>query len=133
MGGHRYNLSTMNAAEFLPDVWAVLDERNEPPYRIRQIYKATGSLVRDWKEATNLPKGCTALSEEAPAAALALERISQATDGTRKYLFYTRDDHAIETVMIPEKARRTVCISTQVGCPMGCTFCATGLLGIKRT
>src|ERR687890_1209918 len=124
----------MNAAEFLPDVRAVLDERNEPPYRMRQIYRAlTGSLVRDWKEATNLPKELqVALSEEAPAAALTLERISQATDGTRKYLFYTRDDHAIETVMIPEKTRRTVCISTQVGCPMGCTFCATGLLGIKR-
>src|SRR5919107_797104 len=89
----------MNAAEFLPDVWAVLDERNEPPYRMRQIYRAlTGSLVRDWKEATNLPKELqVALSEEAPAAALTLERISQ-----------------------------------QVGCPMGCTFCATGLLGIKR-
>src|SRR3712207_1433879 len=124
----------MNATEFLPDVRAVLDERNEPPYRMRQIYRAlTGSLVRDWKEATNLPKELqVALSEEAPAAALTLERISQATDGTRKYLFYTRDDHAIETVMIPEKTRRTVCISTQVGCPMGCTFCATGLLGIER-
>jgi 23S rRNA (adenine2503-C2)-methyltransferase len=134
MGGHRYNLSTMNAAEFLPDVRAVLEERNEPSYRIRQIYKAlTSSLVRDWREATNLPRGLqSALSEEAPAAALALERVSQATDGTRKYLFHTRDGHAIETVMIPEKARRTVCISTQVGCPMGCTFCATGLLGIKR-
>jgi adenine C2-methylase RlmN of 23S rRNA A2503 and tRNA A37 len=130
MGGHRYNLSTMNAAEFLPDVRAVLEERNEPSYRIRQIYKAlTGSLVRDWREATNLPRGLqAALSEGAPAAALALERVSQATDGTRKYLFHTRDGHAIETVMIPEKARRTVCISTQVGC----TFCATGLLGIKR-
>src|SRR5215203_6067245 len=134
MGGHRYNLSTMNVAEFLPDVRTVLEERNEPSYRIRQIYRAlTGSLVRDWREATNLPRGLqAALSEVAPAAVLALERVSQATDGTRKYLFHTRDGHAIETVMIPEKARRTVCISTQVGCPMGCTFCATGLLGIKR-
>ena len=134
MDGHRYNLSTMNATEFLPDVRAVLKERNEPSYRIRQIYGAlTGSLVRDWGEATNLPRGLqVALSEDAPAAALALERVSQATDGTRKYLFHTCDGHAIETVMIPEKARRTVCISTQVGCPMGCTFCATGLLGIKR-
>src|SRR5688572_2721381 len=57
IGRPRYNLSTMNAAEFLPDVRAVLEERNEPPYRIRQVYKAlTGSHVRDWKEATNLPK-----------------------------------------------------------------------------
>ena len=91
------------------------------PYRIRQVYKAlTGSLVRDWKEATNLPRALqAALSEEAPAAALTLERVSLASDGTRKYLFYTRDSHAIETVMIPEKARRTVCISTQVGMPDG--------------
>jgi 23S rRNA (adenine2503-C2)-methyltransferase len=125
---------TMNAAQFLPDVQAVLKERNEPSYRIRQVYRAlTGSLVRDWKEVTNLPKELqAALTEKAPAAALTLERVSLATDGTRKYLFYTRDGHAIETVMIPEKDRRTVCISTQVGCPMGCTFCATGLLGIKR-
>src|SRR5215208_3502074 len=134
MGGRRYNLSTMNVAEFLPDVRTVLEERNEPSYRIRQIYRAlTGSLVRDWGEATDLPGELqAALTEVAPAAALTLERVSRATDGTRKYLFYTRDGHAIETVMIPEKARRTVCISTQVGCPMGCTFCATGLLGIKR-
>ncbi len=134
MHGPRYNLLTMNAAEFLPDVQAVLEERDEPSYRIRQVYRAlAGSLVRDWKEATNLPKELqAALSAEAPAAALTLERVSEATDGTRKYLFYTSNGHAIETVMIPEKDRRTVCISTQVGCPMGCTFCATGLLGIKR-
>jgi 23S rRNA (adenine2503-C2)-methyltransferase len=93
MGGHRYNLSTMNVAEFLPDVRTVLEERNEPSYRIRQIYRAlTGSLVRDWREATSLPRGLQAvLSEVAPAAVLALERVSQATDGTRKYLFHTRD------------------------------------------
>ena len=125
----------MDAAEFLPDVQAVLEERDEPSYRIRQIYGAlTGSLVQDWREATNLPKELqAALSAEAPATALTLERVSLATDGTRKYLLYTRDGHAIETVMIPEKDRRTVCISTQVGCPMACTFCATGLLGIKRS
>ena len=124
----------MNAAGFLPDVQAVLEERNEPSYRIRQIYRAlTGSLVRDWKEATNLPQGLREdLNAEAPAAVLDLRRTWRATDGTRKYLFYTDDGHAIETVMIPEKGRHTVCISTQVGCPMACKFCATGLLGIKR-
>ena len=63
---------------------------------------------------------------------LDLRNASRATDGTRKYLFHTHDGHAIETVMIPEKGRHTVCISTQVGCPMACKFCATGLLGIKR-
>ena len=124
----------MDAAGFLPDVQAVLEERNEPPYRMRQIYRAlTGSLVRDWEEATSLPQGLrVVLNEKASAAVLDLQRTWRATDGTRKYLFYTNDAHAIETVMIPEKGRHTVCISTQVGCPMACKFCATGLLGIKR-
>ena len=124
----------MRAAKFVPEIQKVLEERGEPAYRLKQVYAAlTGSLIRDWDEATSLPKNLrSALSEEVPAASLGLERTSRATDGTRKYLFRTRDGHAIETVMIPEKDRRTVCISTQVGCPMACKFCATGLLGIKR-
>jgi 23S rRNA (adenine2503-C2)-methyltransferase len=124
----------MNAAEFLPGVEAVLEARNEPAYRLGQAYSAlTGSLVRDWEEATSLPQSLReTLNEEAPAAVLDLRRTWMASDGTRKYLFYTQDGHAIETVMIPEKGRHTVCISTQVGCPMACKFCATGLLGIKR-
>src|SRR5215213_6217661 len=124
----------MRAAAFLPDVHRVLENRGEPAYRLEQAYGALSvALARDWEEATSLPKGLrAALAEEAPAAVLDLRRTWQATDGTRKYLFYTHDRHAIETVMIPEKGRHTVCISTQVGCPMGCKFCATGLLGIKR-
>ncbi len=124
----------MDAATFLPEVRKTLSEGGEPAYRLDQAYSAlTGSLVRDWEEATNLPKGLrAALNEWAPAAVLDLRRASRAGDGTRKYLFYTGDGHAVETVMIPEKGRHTVCISTQVGCPMACKFCATGLLGIKR-
>ncbi|CAA9444435.1 MAG: 23S rRNA (adenine(2503)-C(2))-methyltransferase @ tRNA (adenine(37)-C(2))-methyltransferase [uncultured Rubrobacteraceae bacterium] len=124
----------MRAAEFIPDVEKALKNRGEPSYRLGQAYGALcGGLIRDWEEATALPKGLrAALSAEAPAAVLELTRASRATDGTRKYLFKTHDRHLIETVMIPEKDRRTVCISTQVGCSMGCTFCATGLLGIKR-
>jgi 23S rRNA (adenine2503-C2)-methyltransferase len=124
----------LRAREFIPDVERVLKNRGEPAYRLEQSYNALcNGLVRDWEEATALPKGLrTALSTEAPAAALELTRVSRATDRTCKYLFKTRDGHLIEAVMIPEKDRRTVCISTQIGCPMGCTFCATGLLGIKR-
>ena len=124
----------MRAREFIPDVEKVLSSRDEPGYRLGQAYGAlVGGLVRHWEEATTLPKRLrTALSEEAPAAVLDLLRVSRATDGTRKYLFKTHDGHLIETVMIPERDRRTVCISTQVGCPMACSFCATGLLGIKR-
>ena len=124
----------MRAREFIPDVEKVLSSRDEPGYRLGQAYGAlVGGLVRHWEEATTLPKRLrTALAEEAPAAVLDLLRVSRATDGTRKYLFKTRDGHLIETVMIRERDRRTVCISTQVGCPMACSFCATGLLGIKR-
>ena len=129
-----YNPWAMRAAKYLPDVRRILEERGEPAYRLEQAYLAlTRSLIRDWEEATNLPRGLrAALSEGVPAASLELRRVSRATDGTRKYLFLTRDGHAIETVMIPERGRHTVCISTQVGCPMACKFCATGLLGIKR-
>ena len=124
----------MRAGEFIPDVQRVLENRGEPAYRLEQAYSALCSgLVRDWEEATALPKSLrAALSAEVPAAVLELVRTWRATDGTRKYLFKTHDGHLIETVMIPERSRRTVCISTQVGCPMGCTFCATGTLGIKR-
>ncbi len=52
--------------------------------------------------------------------------------GTRKYLFKTQDNHLIESVIIPEPKRITLCISTQVGCPLDCQFCATGLMGYKR-
>jgi 23S rRNA (adenine2503-C2)-methyltransferase len=124
----------LKAKEFIPDVERVLKDRGEPAYRFGQAYSALcNGLVRDWEEATTLPKGLrAALSGGDPAAVLELTRTSRATDSTRKYLFKTYDGHLLETVMIPEKNRRTVCISTQVGCPMGCTFCATGLLGIKR-
>ncbi|MGI8538972.1 MAG: 23S rRNA (adenine(2503)-C(2))-methyltransferase RlmN [Rubrobacteraceae bacterium] len=124
----------MREAEFLPEVHKVLEERGEPAYRLKQAYAALAtSLARDWDEATNLPKTLREeLSEKAPAAVMNLSRVSKASDGTRKYLFHTHDGHAIETVMIPEKDRRTVCISTQVGCAMACKFCATGLMGIKR-
>jgi len=124
----------LRAREFIPDVEKVLRSRDEPGFRLGQAYGAlVGGLVRDWEEATALPKRLRAtLSEEAPAAVLEPVRVSRATDGTRKYLFKTHDGHLIETVMIPERDRRTVCISTQVGCPMACSFCATGLLGIKR-
>ncbi|MGB3682550.1 MAG: 23S rRNA (adenine(2503)-C(2))-methyltransferase RlmN [Rubrobacteraceae bacterium] len=124
----------MKALEYLPDVQNFLETRGEPAYRLKQAYAAlTGSLIRDWEEATALPKSLREdLAAEVPAATLTLERQFEASDGTRKYLFHTHDGHAIETVMIPEKGRNTVCISTQIGCPMACTFCATGLLGIKR-
>ena len=124
----------LKVEEFLPEVKEVLAERGEPAFRLGQTYRAlTVGLARDWEEATDLPKGLrAALNEAAPATVLSLKGVARATDGTHKYLFATHDGHSIETVMIPENGRHTVCISTQIGCPMACTFCATGLLGISR-
>jgi 23S rRNA (adenine2503-C2)-methyltransferase len=124
----------LRAAEFLQELESVLEERGEPRYRRDQAYRAlTVGLVRDWDEATSLPRALReVLSERVPAATLEVLRVARATDGTRKYLSRTTDGRLIETVMIPEGERRTVCISTQVGCVMGCKFCATGLLGAGR-
>ena len=59
-------------------------------------------------------------------------REQRATDGTRKFLFRLRDGEEIESVLIPDEDRLTACISTQVGCPLACRFCVTGLMGMRR-
>ena len=58
--------------------------------------------------------------------------VEQAKDGTKKFLFELEDGNRIESVLIPDKKRLTLCLSTQVGCAMGCQFCLTGKLGWKR-
>ena len=61
-----------------------------------------------------------------------LEKKESALDGTSKYLFELVDEEKIETVLIPEERRKTVCVSTQVGCAQGCLFCASGSSGFVR-
>jgi 23S rRNA (adenine2503-C2)-methyltransferase len=56
----------------------------------------------------------------------------ESTDGTRRYLLRLLDSRTVEAVLMPEEARDTICISTQVGCPVGCTFCMTALMGLER-
>jgi 23S rRNA (adenine2503-C2)-methyltransferase len=73
------------------------------------------------------------LAEVARISALALRRqVTSQVDETSKYLFELEDDHKIESVLIKEADRRTVCVSTQAGCGLGCAYCATGDLGLKR-
>lgn len=67
---------------------------------------------------------------EIKAPKIAKEQV--ASDGTRKWLLQLEDDNFIETVFIPEDSRGTLCVSSQVGCPLGCDFCATGAMGFKR-
>ena len=81
----------------------------------------------------NLPKTLrTLLKEKAHISPLREIRAVQSEDGTRKYLHQLQDGHTIETVLIPERDHLTLCISSQVGCAMNCSFCATGKQGLVR-
>jgi 23S rRNA (adenine2503-C2)-methyltransferase len=72
------------------------------------------------------------LEQEYGLHRLSRESVQKSSDGTRKFLFRLPDGHCIETVSIPEGERLTLCLSTQVGCAIGCTFCASGLNGLER-
>ena len=106
----------------------------EPPYRGRQIYRA---LYRERQgeldEIRSLPAGLRELLEREYFPGL--PRVSDrfvSEDGTVRYLLRLDDGKTIESVFIPEKKRDTLCISTQVGCPVDCKFCLTALMGLER-
>ena len=112
----------------------VMAERGEPAYRAGQIYLwLYRRRARAIADMTDLAKGV----REALAARFELrwpeviER-GHSQDGTIKYLFRLDDGATVESVYIPEDRRRTICISTQAGCPLKCTFCLTGISGYKR-
>lgn len=91
-------------------------------------------LATDFDEMQNLPKALRSeLKETAELQALSFveSELSPGT-GTKKFLFETKENNRIESVIIPEEKRTTLCISTQVGCPLDCQFCATGLMGYKK-
>src|SRR6185503_17228610 len=83
----------------------------------------------DLQRVSTLPK---ALRDEFPVGIPELERQFDSSDGTRRYLLKLADGKTVETVWMPEGERSTVCISTQVGCPVDCKFCLTALLGLER-
>jgi len=119
-----------------PDVIAAtLAELGEPSYRTRQIYEAlTHGLVTDFAAVTTLPLPLRkALSERLSPLSLTEVETRAALKGTaRKTLFTTADGHPVEAVLMLVAGRSTVCVSTQVGCAVGCTFCASGRLGLRR-
>jgi 23S rRNA (adenine2503-C2)-methyltransferase len=89
--------------------------------------------VSSFDEMTNLSKKFRQeLSQASVISTLLPFRVEQAMDGTRKFLFRLEDGNRIESVLIPDKARLTLCLSTQVGCAFGCRFCLTGKIGWKR-
>jgi 23S rRNA (adenine2503-C2)-methyltransferase len=107
---------------------------NEPRYRARQIYTGIYQrLYSSWDQFTSLGKPLRAkLKETYSLSHLPVRRIFVSTDGTRRYLFEVSSGHKIESVFIPEERRDTLCISTQAGCAIGCSFCATGRLPMQR-
>jgi 23S rRNA (adenine2503-C2)-methyltransferase len=105
-----------------------------PSYRVGQIHrKLWVAPVGTWREATDLPENLrNELEAELPLPRLPADTIQQSSDGTRKYLWRLADGEAIESVLIPSGARRTLCLSSQAGCALGCVFCATGRMGFRR-
>ncbi|MBL7159008.1 23S rRNA (adenine(2503)-C(2))-methyltransferase RlmN [Candidatus Microgenomates bacterium] len=106
---------------------------NQPSYRLKQIKKEVyANLVQDWKEASSLPLSLRKkLNKECPLAINARTFISK-DKKTIKAVISLTDKLNIETVLMRQKERYTACVSTQVGCPLGCLFCATGKIGFKR-
>ena len=111
-----------------------LAARAQPPYRLKQIVSRLWQRpIGSWEDATDLPAALRAeLGAAVPLGRLALDTAQQSRDGTEKFLWKLADGEAIESVLIPEGKRRTLCISSQVGCALGCVFCATGRMGFRR-
>lgn len=110
-------------------------ELGDKPFRAKQIYEwMHRKLIAEFDEMTNIPKSLRERLEE-ETYLTALEpvdvRVSR-LDGTRKYLFALRDGNVIESVLMRYKHGNSVCISSQVGCRMGCRFCASTLDGLER-
>ena len=116
------------------EVEALLRELSEPRYRGRQVFQwVQARRALDTDAMTSLPRALRAiLAGRVRISRLEAVRVQRAQDGTRKYLFRLSDGEEIESVLIPDDGRLTACMSTQVGCPLACRFCLTGLMGLRR-
>jgi 23S rRNA (adenine2503-C2)-methyltransferase len=106
----------------------------QPTYRARQLYDALyRKQVANLSEISNLPQVLrTQLVTESSLGLPQAEHRFDSTDGTRRYLLTLEDTRTIEAVLMPEDSRDTLCISSQVGCPVDCRFCLTALMGLER-
>jgi len=124
------------AWSILPDEWKpILKERGLRPFRADQILQSLyRDYITDWDAATTLPLDFReTLKKEFPIAPAREAAVSKSSDGTVKLLLEMEDGALVETVIIPANGRLTQCISTQVGCAMGCAFCASGSKGLVRS
>lgn len=112
----------------------LLKSYGQPSYRANQLVQWLYQRgVSSYDDMTDFPKALRQqLADNHPLFAPSIEDKQVSSDGTRKYLLSYHDGSLVETVGIPSSERLTVCFSTQIGCPMGCVFCATGKEGFTR-
>lgn len=113
-----------------------MEQLGEKKFRAAQLYEwMHKKLARSYEEMGNIPKQLKLLCEQeyAYTSLKLLQMQESALDGTRKFLFELADGHTVETVWMKYKHGNSVCISSQVGCRMGCTFCASTLDGLERS
>ncbi len=113
---------------------AFVAELGQPRYRADQLWQWVHARgVARWDDMTNLSKALRAeLADKATLGTLEVDRVQTSADGTRKLRLLTRDGRAIESVLIPDGDKLTQCISSQVGCALDCSFCATATMGLVR-
>jgi 23S rRNA (adenine2503-C2)-methyltransferase len=123
----------VTAATTLQLIEQYLQEQKQPPYRVKQV-RVAWFKQRNWAEVTTLAKPLRAdLAKQFSWSSVTAGQQVTASDGTRKTVLILSDKLCIETVLMPNaRDKYTACISSQVGCAMGCTFCATGTMGLKR-
>jgi len=130
----------MTPASGRPDLLGLLPERlvallaelGQPAYRARQVF-AWLHRGAGFQDMTDLPASLRRrLAETSTAGTLRVAARQTAPDGAAKFGFTTADDNLIESVLIPHPRRTTVCVSSQIGCAVGCQFCATGQQGLVR-
>ena len=124
------NLKSMT----LPELTDALKEMGQPAFRAKQVYTWLHKGVRSYDEMQNIPKSLRAeLAEKVPfSAPKVVRRQESQKDGTIKFLWQLSDGNCVETVLMRYHYGNTVCISTEVGCRMGCVFCASTLGGLVR-
>ena len=117
----------------LADLQSLLGQ-TQPKFRARQLYDALyRKQVANLSEISALPQTLrNELLTKSPIGLPVPERRFDSSDGTRRYLLRLNDNRTVETVLMPERDRDTICISSQVGCPVDCRFCLTALMGLER-
>lgn len=132
--GARFDLLCLTPGELDSHLAAHFAAHNQPGYRAEQVRKwVYDSSARSFDEMTNLPAGVRlGLAKAFFLPEPDIATVSRSSDGTAKHLWRLADGELVESVLIPDRSRLTLCLSSQAGCAMGCSFCATGWAGFSR-